>query len=540
METSRISTIVKVLAKNGLGGALCRYGFAHYLPFFSRRAGGLPADAPVRFRKSMEELGGAFIKLGQLLSIRPDLIPQTYCDEFSKLLDNVPPENTAVIESVISSEFGKPASKLFKHIDIEPLGSASIAQVHKARTIDGNAVAVKVQRPHIAEQFEQDIELISFVANKLSKHTLNVNPLLIAEEFKRYTQRELNFKTEATFIEEFKSTASVKIPKVHWNLTTEKVLTMEYLDGVKLLELKRAQPEVAKKLVNAFLDQIFDHGVFHADLHPGNVLLLKNGNLALLDFGIVGHLNKDTKKLGLELYLAILERDSTKIAEVLLNYGTPSSDTSIRRFTSDITRLLGDWWSQPAQQRRVTHLMHQLFALCFTHYITMPIDTILLGKGMMTLEATAHLVDPNFNFVTYSTPKITALLKQQKSSKSIITSVTERSKAFAEALSELPGKTVDALNAAQQGRLTVNVSDSQFRHIGKDINLSSNRLSYALITAALLVSGALLIDIGAQFLGISVLSIILFTLATFFVIALLLSVLREGKPGHDNHERAEQ
>ncbi len=536
----RITTVIRVLNKHGLGSILSKYGFSYYLPFFGR-GNGLPADLPQRLRQSMEELGGAYIKLGQLLSIRPDLIPQEYCDEFAKLLDEVPPEPLSTVISTIEQEFKRPIKDLFTHIDSKPLGSASVAQVHKARMKNGAAAAVKVQRPDIRKNFIADIDIIRYIAQKIQKHLQNnVNVIQIVDEFERYTKKELDFTVEAGHIDEIrKETKSreIVIPKVFWTHTAEKVLTMEYLDGIKLSELKKTdKPRTAKMLVDAFVEEIFQGGTFHADLHPGNVLLMKNNKLGLLDFGIVGHLDQRTKKLGLDLYLAVLERNPQHIAQVLLKYGIPTAETKTDEFMKEVSQLVSKWWESNPEQRRVSHLMHQLFVLCAKHKIIMPVDTILLGKGMMTVEATAHHIDQHFNFVKYSEPKIAEMLKKQKSPRKLIEEFIQRSKTFAEAISELPSRALEAVDKIKETGISVNLRDVQFRHLGKDINLSSNRLSYAMISAALILAASLMVDIGPKIASYSVISLVSLIVATLFVILLFISITREGTPRYDNHE----
>lgn len=540
-DVSRITSVIRVLSKNGLGGILSRYGFAWYLPIFKRGAGKLPEDLPRRLRLSMEELGGAYIKLGQLLSVRPDLVPQEYCDEFSKLQDDVPPEPLTVVEKTIEQEFGKPWKTFFTHIDPKPLGSASVAQVHKARLRNGKAVAIKIQRPGIKQKFSSDIHIIRYIGQKLQKHLQNtVNIIQIADEFERYTKKELDFTVEAGHIDEICSGAAshgAVIPKVFWTYTTERILTMEYLDGVKLSDMKRTdKPHAARALVDTFIEQIFSCGIFHADLHPGNILLLKNGKLGLLDFGIVGHLDARTRKLGLELYMSVLNRDPREISEILLKYGAPSSRTKIDSFIQDVSDLNNSWWESNPEKRKVSHLLHQLFVLCSRHHIRMPADTILLGKGMMTVEATAHYLDPHFNFVAYSQPRILSLLKKQHAAKKTLVHFTQRARIFAEAMSEIPSKALDTIDRLREQGVTVSLKDTQFRHIGKDLNLSSNRLSYAMIAAACILAGSLMINVGPKLAEYSLISLLSLSIASIFIIILFISIQREHKTAYDPHE----
>ena len=542
----RVSKVITVLYKHGLGKTIIKLDLAGHLGFVERMTAGvqpLPADMPKRLREAMEELGGAYVKLGQLLSIRPDLIPQEYCDEFSKLLDEVPPEPYETVVQTIEKEFGHKTTELYSHIDHEPLGSASVAQVHKARLKNGKAVVVKVQKSHVAEQFAADLEILRYFAKKLQiKLQNNVNPILIVDEFERYSQKELNFLSEAEYIEavrnELANFKRVKIPKVYWSHTSKKVLTMDYLEGRKLSDLNHVKvdrEQVAKTIIDCLIAQVFDHGTFHADMHPGNILVMPKGVLGLLDFGIVGSVDQRTRKLGIDLYLSILDKNTQKISEVMLNYGKPTAKTDVDKFVNDVTRLVNIWYESDPHKRRVTHLMHQMFILCAQNHIVLPRETILLGKALVTAEATAHYVDPQFNFVAYSEPKIAQMLKKEKTPKKIIQHFTKRSKELAEAISKIPASALETLKSIKEGELSINIKDTDFRHLGSDINLSSNRLSYSLIAAACILAGSWLINIGPRIGPYSALSVFSFIVASLFVIILFWSVIREGTPKYDPH-----
>lgn len=538
-ELSRLKEVVNTLSRNGLNRHLMKFGFAWYLPFFKRRMEPAPADLPQRLRASMEQLGGAYIKLGQMLSLRPDLIPAEYCEEFGKLLDDVSPEPLESVKSVIEQAFHHPVKDIFTHIDPRPLGSASIAQVHKARLKNGQAVAVKIRRPEAAEQFKADIAIMKHIALKVSQHFQNhVNPALIVEEFERYTQEELNFETEAEHIERLRANAprGITVPKVYSDYTTQAVLTMQYLDGVKASELSPAKKkQVIHALIPAFIKQVFEDGAFHADLHSGNILLLDNGNIGLLDFGIVGHIDSATSRRGLDLYLAILARDTQKITEVLLTYGTPSERTQVKLFARNVERLVNEWWKDIPSTRRVTHLMRQLFTLCAEHYITLPRDVVLIGKAMTTMELTARQLDPSFNFVKEAEPHIERVLRAQKRPTALIKEISAKSLEAARALSQLPSETLKTVQQLKSGDFSLSLNDSQFRHLGKDINLSSNRVSYALVSASSIMASALTLRVGPTLYDYSVISIAFLLIASAFVLSLLRSISREHKTQHDFH-----
>lgn len=532
---ARVKEVVSILNKNGLAALLVKNGFAWYLPFFSRFATTVPSDVPQRLRKSMEELGGAYVKLGQMLSLRPDLIPQEYCDEFAKLLDDVAPEPLEIVTAEVEKELKKPFTALFSHIDHAPLGSASIAQVHKARLKDGSAVAIKVQRPHIKEQMDADIGILRIIATKIQKRAPHLQPLRILSEFERYTAQELNFVAEGHNLEAIaKATKSrkIEIPRIHWAQTTPRVLTMDFLEGKKLSALSDKKPAV-DLLMDALLEQIFVSGIFHADLHPGNVLVMHGGKLGLLDFGITGRVNEKTRELGIKLYSGILAHDHHAITETLLRYGQVSADTNVDAFKNAVERELDHWWQTPSG--KVTHLMHQLFILAARHRILLPQDTVLLGKALMTAENTIRRVNPNYDFLTHATPKITALLEKQKTPRTIISKLVRDAQNTASALRDLPEKTLDAVDAIRSGRFSVQLKDNQFRHLGQDINLSSNRVSFALVSAALILAGATMVNVGPKIGTYGLLSVACLTAASFFVFLLFVSITREHSPIHDPH-----
>src|SRR3989344_6613842 len=287
-DFKRASHVVDICLKQGLGYFVDLYGLKWHLHLFKRiilRNAKKPESLPERIRAVMEELGGAYIKLGQLLSIRPDLIPSEYCEEFKHLLDDIAPISFSEVKKTVEFELKQPLHKVFAHFDKFPLGSASVAQVHKAKLLNGKNVVVKVQRPGVDKKFREDIDIIYYLAHKIQKHSdlRRVHPLAIVEEFEKYTNKELNFINEARnidkFYQGFKET-NIIIPKVFWQFTTPKILVMDYLDGKKLTEAKKLSQEerriIAYRLADASLKQLFEIGVFHADLHPGNILVMQN------------------------------------------------------------------------------------------------------------------------------------------------------------------------------------------------------------------------------------------------------------------------
>lgn len=494
-----VRKVVKVLSKHGFGGILCDYGFSWCVPFFKRKDP-VPDNVPEKLRDALEELGGAYFKLGQMLSLRPDLVPQEFCKEFSKLSDNALPDDIEEIEKIIEHEFKNPANVIFKHIDPRPLGSTIISQVHKARLPSGEAVAVKVQRMHIAEQFAKDISTINFVAQKFQNHWSK--SLDIMQEFENYVKQELDFTKEAQNLEELKEIKNVLVPKVFRSHTTEKILTTEYLEGIKLANFKGVQKDAAQLIVDAFLEQVFKAGVFHVNLSPENILLMKNGKIGLLGCSIVGRISESDKKLYVELYKNILQNKRFEIAELLLKYRR-EANVDVVKFAKEVDNLISNWWQ--LSDKKITDSMYQLFILCLKHSIALPYNILLLGNALMAVESTIKQLDPEGNFVQYSEKKLKSLF------------------------GKLP-KLVKELGAVNFKTLPENEVNIHHRPIEKD-KKSYTCLSYALFCAALILASAVFANRGPIILGYPLLSSLSLLLASFFLLAMLLSLKR-----HNLHE----
>jgi ubiquinone biosynthesis protein len=533
----RASKVINVLAKQGLGYFIQEFGLKWHLPFHKRIKPYKKAESiPLRLRKSMEELGGAYVKLGQLLSLRPDLVPQEYCDEFSKLLDKMPAFSYAKAKEIIEKETGKPLNTLFKQFDKKPLGSASIAQVHKAVLKNWQKVVVKIQRPDVKQQFESDIEIMYYLAHKIDKYfkRTTVSPVEIVREFESYTKDELNFLIEAdnieAFYELFKSWKKVVTPKIYIQYTTSKLLVMDYVHGTKLSEIKdklslNIRRELIQNIADAMFKQVLDKGVFHADLHPGNILILPGRKIAILDFGIIGRLDKQLKNYTLDMLVALVSLDSKEVTRLLLKIGMPTDQTNIEAFELDVDDIIRHW--HPASSVRATQILHKLFNTCVRNHIRMPSDLILLAKALVTSEATCAELDRDFNFIEYAKPKISAYLKKQNRPSKLIKRFLSASIETGEALSEIPEKTLDLLEKFQREPLRLDINDTDISHLGRSIGFGSNKLAYSILAAALLLSGSMLIDIEPRIFGYSIFSVFALSFAIMLLLILTGSMIRE-------------
>ncbi len=543
-DLERVSRVVNVLFRNGLGYFIQKYGLKAHLPFSKKIAFHKYAepDSPEsRLRKSFEELGGAYVKLGQMLSLRPDLVPESLCAEFAKLQDKVPPFSPAKAKEIIEKELGKPLKKVFSTFSDKPIGAASVSQVHYAVLKNGKKVVVKVQRPGAEDAFKADIDIIYHVAARLEKSKAfgKYSPMAIAKEFERYTKNELNFLVEAGNIEQFyenlKDAEYVRIPKLYRDYTSKRVLTMEYIHGRKLSDLIRDKKEFPKEkvlssIINTCLKQVFEQSVFHADLHPGNILVLEKGSIALLDFGIVGSLTPYLRKEGVKLYVALVNRDIDGVVNQLLLIGRPEPGADLEKFKSDVNDIVSGWYGSEMRQVRVTHMLHRLFDSCIKNSIKMPPDMVLLAKALLTAEGTGMMLNPRFNFVKESQAYVQGYLKKKAISKESFANFMRKSQDIAEVLEMIPSETLSVLQRIKQGVVKIDIEDTDLKRLASDIDRSSNRLSYAMIMAALIIGGALLMHSGTgpDFWGMSFPSLIIYTIAGFMGIMLLASIVKEG------------
>ncbi len=542
-DVNRFRQIVYVLFKNGFEFLLEKAELKKHIPIHKRFETGIEKKylAPVRFRKVLEELGGSFIKLGQLLSLRPDLVPNEYCEELTKLQDTVKPMSFGTVKAIIESELKQPIETVFRKLEKTPIGSASIAQVHEAVLKDGRRVAVKVQRPNLKTTFETDIDLMYKLAGIFENHSSlkNLSPTRIVREFEEYTKKELIFTNEATNInicyENFKNVKDIKIPKVYFEYCTEKIIVMEFVDGLKLSQFRKGgnltnRKKVAKTIIAAYFKQTLEDAFFHADLHPGNLLVLENNKVALLDFGIFGAWDDHLKEAALDFLIALVQDDSTNTAKIIFKMCNVSEESqSFPEFRNEAEAIIGGWKTKKLKDYLFSSMLVRVVGICSKYELKIPPNLVLFAKGLLTIEGTCVGLYPEMNFINEIKPHVIRIIKKRKSPYSLVQrflKATEHWEKFAE---ELPSKTARLVEKLDKGDIKIGfeVEHKELKQLTTSIDQVGNRIVLGITFAALIIASALVVNIPQEKIyGISLFSFIGFIGAIVVLLIFLWSYVK--------------
>lgn len=545
-DISRFKQILIVLFEGGFEFLLSSINLKQYVPFAKRISSKINKRQELkpeeRLRMTFERLGPTFIKFGQLLSVRPDLVPLEYSKELEKLQDKVPEFSFNEAKSIIEKELGKGIEHLFLHFEKKPIASASISQVHKAILKNGDKVAVKVQRPNVKKVMETDIEIMFYFANLLENHVEKLkrfNPVKIVSEFKEWTEKELDFRIEARnakrFAENFKGSRTVHIPKVYDELTSENILVLEFVEGIELHNIKKIRKKkinfgkIMENSFDAVMTQVFVHGIFHADPHPGNIIIMQNNVIAFVDFGIVGYFDEKLKNRCIDLLYGIVRQDEGLIMETFVEMGMESSELDDEQLKSDIGFAIQPMQNASIKDIRLSKVLEEILDIAVKHNLRVPASFVLFGKTIMTLEGVAIEYNPKFRLLETAKPFVEKLIAKRASPLYIWKSFAHNMHKYRKFAEEFPEKAERALDKIQKGTIKVDIEDTDIKKLALEIDRSSNRVSYGLLIAALLITSAILIQIpkGPLILGIPFLSFFSFLFASMLVFVLFFSIVRE-------------
>jgi ubiquinone biosynthesis protein len=460
---------------------------------------------PQRVRLALQELGPTFIKLGQLLSTRPDLLPPEYIEELSLLQDRVPPENFSDVRKVIEDELGAPIATHFQHLDPTPLAAGSIAQVHRAVTKDGREVVVKVCRPGVDETLETECEMILHIADWLGKTQSPAGKLdlpRMAREFTQAVSHEVDMTVERNnlrrFAGNFEEDSTVHVPDDVEELCTKRVLTMEFIDGLKprsaeVLREAGLDPEVlARRGADFVLRQIFEFGLFHSDPHPGNMFMLPENIVVPIDFGQVARLRDGDQELLSELVLAIVDRDAQQIVRAINSAELASDETDTDQLSADAEDLIDRYYHMPLKDIPLREVIAEIFRLIRAHELQPPAQFTLMLKSLMTIESLAMELDPDFDIINALKPHARRFQLQRLDPRRLFHRIRDAARDTADLVGRLPEDARAIIKKARRGDFQVRVHHEHLEELSSTLDKSSNRISLALIIAALLIASSML------------------------------------------------
>jgi len=546
----RYRTILGVLIKYGFGHFVEQLNIDYYLErgkrIVTRRA---EQDLqrhgqPQRLRMAMEELGPTFVKLGQLLSTRPDVLPRAYTDEFSKLQDEVPALPAADIKRQIERQFGCPIDAICQEFCETPLAAASIAQVHRARLHNGADVVFKVRRPGITATVETDIDILMGLAHLIEQHVPAMaiyDPTSLVKEFRRTIRREMNFAREGhtidRFCANFADDPTLYIPKVYWEHTGETVLTLEYVAGVKITDFKELTErgydfkQLASRGAIAFLKQVLEHGVFHGDPHPGNIFVLPDNVLCMLDYGMVGRLSPELKQQLIDLLEALLHRDVERIIAQLLYSGELTDEADLKSLRRDLHEFIEDYYDILLQDLRVGRLLTDFIEILTQHSIRFPADFMLLAKSLIAMEGLGRQLDPEFNMIDHMRPYVETLARERLSPGNVTREVTRVAQAYGSLAKNLPRDIKEFLNRLNRNKFKIDLEHRGLERLVNDLDRSSNRIAFAVVIGALIVGSSLIMQTnkGPLLFGFPVLGFLGYSIAGVLGLWLAIGILRSGR-----------
>ncbi len=531
------------MSEAGLG-FLIRGALLGLIPWHKRLRSSIQSrnvDIPKRLRLSMERLGPTFVKFGQVLSTRPDLVPKDWALEFGKLQDSVAPMPWSDAKLVVEQELGGSLKKIFADFSKTPLASASIGQVHRARLKSGESVVVKVQRLNIVKDLECDIDILLFLAREIVKHfpeTSGYDPVGIVNEFAEWTRKELDYSLEGShaeiLAEHFSGDKNLVVPKVFWEYSTRKVLTMSFVNGVKVSSIPAAQKKkfgsvIAKRAVNIYLKQIFEHGYFHGDPHPANIFVVKGNKIALLDYGIVGTFSPTLRKKLVKIFIALVRNDSEGLVDGFLSLSGNSGNVDRDEYLRDVADFLSSWSvNVKSPHFSSSRTFFDLTSMAVHHGVKMLMDVVILGKALITVDTVAKNLDKNFIFMEVLRPYVEELVREQYSPKNIGSEIIDSLIKIRDQAVEVPMVTKRLLDTLERGELKVGVDKSELSSYESEKHKDSAIISMGIIFTGFVITGALTSNTGAQIFGFGI-SSSSFVLATIVLLMLAFYVKKNTR-----------
>jgi ubiquinone biosynthesis protein len=542
----RISEIAQVAVRHGFGYFFHRNRLSDLVPGDGRPADEeLPSERGRRLREMLDELGPTFVKFGQLLSMRPDVLPPDIIAELRGLQDDVSPFPYEQVEEMMIADLGQPVERLFRDFDPVPMAAASIGQVHRATLPNGREVAVKVQRPGAPRQIEADLNLM-YQAARIAKERVRaldfIDAHALVDEFARSIRQELDYRGEArnaeTIRKNFAGHPHVRIPRVYWTYTRSRVLTLEYMEGTQLADIDvlgwtpEQRYRLAEVLTEAWMTMIFRHGFFHGDPHPANVLVFEPDRIGLVDFGLAGRLTDEDVSKATGLFIDVANENIEALPKRLAELGVRYPKDREEEFTAELRELFYRYYGATLAEIDPQQVIREVFAMIYRMNLRLPTRFVLLDKAIGTLGSVTTELSPDFNVFEVAKPYARSLLLGRYTPARLAARARRESINLARIAGDLPYQVHDILEEFRDGKIEVG-----FVHKGLDefmvkLDVVFNRLVIALVVASGLIGSSLIgifAENGPQLLGLHVLSVIGFTVSALLGLWLLWGVIRSGR-----------
>ena len=549
---NRYREIADVFIKHGFGYLVDRVGLRPFRSVREKLFGPRPLKEQLlilseaeRLRLALEELGPTFIKFGQILSTRHDLIPEEYIRELSKLQDRVPAFDYSEAKKTVEKEFGKSIEEVFLTFDPEPIAAASIGQVYHAQLPGGEEVAVKVMRPGIENIIEIDLFILMNLAKFAEKHIKEskfFNPVGYIEEFSRVMRQEINYTHEAQnadkFYLNFKGSTYVRIPKVYWDHTTKRILTLEFLEGIKISDKTKLEEAGLDKrkmcidLANAYLKMIFDDGFYHADPHPGNIFVSRDGVIIFLDFGMAAYIDPVLRENLVNLIISTMKNDLDLLIDTLASIGLIyDADLESHYLRINLQEFINNYYSLSIKYIDPTSFLRDLIEVLIKSGGKIPTNIMLLSKTLIIRDEISRELYPEHNFAELVEPYVLKMMEERAGVRFKMKEIDKIARDLTNLIKVFPGKVTHILTRAEKGLLKLEVDHLGIDTLVYELDVASNRLSFSMIISALIIGSSLIIQTGMspRIFGVPLLGIFGFFLAGFLGMGLLISILRSGR-----------
>lgn len=560
---ARLRVIAQVLSKHGFGHFVERLQLSRYLPSADWLRREKPVEEPevdpleaigARLVRVCEELGPTFIKLGQIASTRPDIFPPQILTALEKLQDDVSPFAAEVARDIFEDDTGITVTKAFKTFTAEPFASGSIAQVHRAVTHDDRQVVVKIKRPGIDQMIQLDMYVLQWMAERaeaLFPELRPFRPRMIIEEFAQTIRRELDFINEASatsrFYEAFKDDPNIDTPEVCWELTGTSVVTLEYMSGLHLKdalakadgkslkpgEMAISRKELARNLSECFLKQFFELGFFHADPHPGNMLVRPPSGVVLFDFGMIGRIDDELVGRLVISIVAIVRKEIDVLIDVLADLGALGRNTDRLALAGDLRQMLEKYYGLPLHRLDLVVIFRELIDTVRRNDVTLPRDFVALFKSLATVSGVVLQIDPELNLLELLQPKISKLLRERFSPNRLLRAFGLSAWHLFSIVRDAPRFIRDTMRGMGRGQFQINIRHENLDHLASELDRSSNRIAFAMLVASTIIGSTMLLSMESDVpvFGVPIRYLGFVGYAITFVMAggLLIAILRSGK-----------